>query len=226
VVVLPVWKVVAGVPVYRHVPRTRLKEYLASVLGVEKVSCYRREICHLLRCYYACMNCGRKISRTRLPDEFIEPDFPYNVHMVRLALRVKNPEDLPRVNDILAEAGYHVTRKLKYSRYCAFVTLRDYNSVDDVISLVARYLEGAKIIVSLWYGRLGRYVNLRRLVESNYFVPETSDFFKLVKGLFEDTHVSVFYNGTIRVYAALTPDEGRVYMGRVYALLKRVGAIL
>ena len=221
---LPVYKEYDGVPLYLYPDNVEeIRQYILERFGSVKRA--RSLLRNELRCFLSENAIWRRIIRVDV-DTFEPPPAEPRLSLAVVMARGTRP-DFDYVK-YLESKGLSVNPYSFASRECiGFYCKNDFSIIDRVLSELAerKLIRDAMIVNGVWYAKLGRPVNLARLVDSGVFVPSTSKAFKLANGVVGTAKVAVFHTGTVRIVRALTPEQARDVLGRVYGLLRAYGAI-
>ena len=222
---LPVYKRYGDVPLYLYPENLEeLRKYIVEKYGSIKKA--RPFIRRDLRCFLSENAIWKKVIRVDV-EKYTEPPVE-----PRLSLAVVMARGTRKNFDYV---GYLQSKGLDVNPYSyagegecfGFYCKNDFSIIDRVLSELAekKLIKGAMIVNAVWYARLDRPVDLGKLINSGVFIPSTSQAFKMVTGIVGTAKVAVFHTGTIRIVKALTPEQARDILGRVYALLVKYGAI-
>jgi len=213
-----VYKWYGDVPLYLYpLDISGMRRYLIEKYGSLKrgKEALRREY----RCFLSENAIWRKVMAAHV-DSYIEPPVSPNLILSVVMFRGTDPS-FNYVEYLLSKGvsinPYTASESLCFGFYCK----GDFKKVDEILGELSEkhLIRDGMIVNAIWYAKLGRPVNLRRLAESGLFVPSLSNTFKLVIGVVEYSKVAVFYSGTIRIMRALTPEQAKDILGRVYAVM-------
>jgi len=219
-----VYKWYGDVPLYLYpFDVNALRNYLLSRYGSLKrgKDALRREY----RCFLSENAIWRRVLATHI-DDYVEPPAKPTLVLSVVMFRGTNPE-FDYVS-YLQSKGVDINPYTSPENLCfGFYCKHDFSILDEILGELAEkhLIRDAMIVNSIWYAKLDRRVNLRRLAETGLFVPSFSNTFKLVTGIVEYSKVAIFYTGTIRIMRALTPEQAMDVLGRVYALMLKHGAL-
>jgi len=221
---LPVYKWYGDVPLYLYPPTLdKLRAEIVKRYGSLKRA--REYIRKQFKCYLSENAIWKRIVRVPV-DEYeeppVEPKLSLAVVMVRGARKDFNYIEYLMSKGLPVNPYSYAGEGECFGFYCK----GDFTIIDRVVGELAmnKLIKGAIIVNAVWYARLNRRVNLARLSNTGLFVPSTSSF-KMVSGVIETAKVAVFHTGTVRIVRALTPEQAREILGKVYAIMRRHGAI-
>lgn len=224
---IPVYKYYGDVPLYLYPNIDELRRRIVEKYGSIKHA--KRHIREELRCFLSENAIWKKFVRTDVED-YAEP--PVEPKLYLAVVMVRGTKENFNYIDYLRSRGLPINPYSYASSYgnsgkCFGFYCSNFSIIDEVLSELAekKLVDSAMIVNSVWYARLGKPVNLNKLVESGFFVPSTSRAFKLVTGVLGTSKVFVFHTGTVRIMRALTPEQAKSVLGKVYALMARYGAI-
>jgi len=219
-----VYKWYGNVPLYLYpLDPSALRSYLIARYGSLKrgKEAMRREF----RCFLSENAIWRKLVATKI-DDYAEP--PVRPSLALTVVMFRGVDSSFDYVSYLRSKGVEVNPYTSPENLCfGFYCKESFDKVDEILEELAdkHLIRDAMIVNSIWYAKLGRTVNLRRLAETGIFVPSFSNTFKLVTGIIGYSKVAVFYSGTVRIMRALTPEQANDVLGRLYGFMLRHGAV-
>jgi len=219
-----VYKWYGNVPLYLYpLDMSSMRKYLIEKYGSLKRG--KEALRHEYRCFLSENAVWRKVMVTHV-DSYIEPPVSPNLILSVVMFRGTTPNF--NYVEYLHSKGVNINPYTTSESLCfGFYCKDNFSKLDEILGELSEkhLIKDAMIVNSIWYTKLGRHVNLRRLAESGLFVPSFSNTFKLVTGVVEYSKVAIFYSGTIRIMRALTPEQAKDILGRVYALMLKYRAL-
>lgn len=226
--ILPIYKKVS-VPIYSHPTPSevmKIREKLFAICGnVKKVK-------SILRTSYRCFMSENVMWRARVHsvhvDGYAEPPVPVVPTLINVMVRTLVPA--PAVIDALRKFGVSInpySSPPESTNACLGFYTKSFEHVEQVVDELGRagLISDAMIVNAVWYMRLGRFINLLTLVSTGIFVYAASKF-KCVTGTIEDSKVTIFNTGTVRIMRAPRPDIAKSIAGKVYYVLIASNAII
>lgn len=230
--VLPLYKKLS-VPIY-HYPLPQqlhsIKEQLLRKYGTMKRT--KREIRKKYRCFLS----ENAIWKTKvyIPEVTVHAVPPVNPRVTLINVMARGllpPKKFDYVSYIrnqgLKPNPYKSFSDKRRPPFCFGFYVPSFKKLEDIVdNLGARGLiDGAIVVNAVWYLKLGRPVNLSKLVKTNIFVSSTSNF-KAVTGVIDGVKVTVFNTGTIRLVRATTPEIAENVVGKTYGVITESKALM
>ena len=218
---IPVYKYYGDVPLYLYPSNIdEIRSLAIKRYGSLKKA--KTQIREELRCFLSENAIWKRTVRADVED-YVEPPVEPMLRNAVVMMRGTR-EDFDYIEYLYSRG---LSPNPYSNRECVGFYCKDFSMIDKVISELAerRLIKSAMIINGVWYARLGKPVNLYKLVESGFFVPSISRAFKLAVGTLGASKIFVFHTGTIRMMPVLTPEQAKTVLGKVYALMIKHGAI-
>lgn len=226
--VLPLYKVVS-VPIYSHPTPSELmkmRQVLVSACGgVKKAK-------SVLRGQYRCFMSENTLWRARIHrvaiDGYAEPPTPVVPTLINVMVRARAP--LSVVAEALVKSGVPINPYSSPSDAtgtCIGFYAKSFEQVERVVDSLGKLglISDAMIVNAVWYMKLGRIINLLALANTGIFVYAATKF-KCVTGTVDDSKVTVFNTGTVRIMRAPRPDIAKSVAGKVYYVLLKSNALM
>ena len=227
---LPVYKNLS-VPLYYYPTPLELrtiKEILVRQYGTIKRA--KAE----LRRRYKCFLSENAIWKTRVPEDEIDiyakpPEYPRPVLINVMARGIVNPEETDYMSVLRGRVKlnpYRTPEGFKNPPFCFGFYAKKFETVEELVDELGRsgLIDGAMIVNTVWYMKLGRQVNLGKLARSGYFVSMISNF-KAVLGVIDGIKVTVFNTGIVRIVRAPIPAIANEIAEKLYGLLLHLNAV-
>lgn len=226
--ILPLYRKVS-VPIYSHPTPSELmmirQRLVEQCGGVKKAK-------SLLRSNYRCFISENAIWQVRVHkirvNGYIEPPVAVQPTLINAMVRTSVP--VGKVVEALKNIGVPVnpySSPLDATNACIGFYARTFEQLEQIVDRLgtAGLITDAMVVNAVWYMKLGKYVDLYSLVNTGIFV-HTSSKFKSVTGTIDDSKITIFNTGTIRIMRAPRPDIARLIAGKVYYLLVSSNSIL
>lgn len=226
--VLPLYKYVS-VPIYSHPTPSEIMSIRQVLVtrcgGVKKAKAVLRS---MYRCFLSENTIWRvRVHVVRVPG-YVEPPAPVVPTLINVMVRAKAP-----VGEVVTALEGHGVPINPYSSPagsaggCVGFYVKSFEQLEEIADSLGRagLITDAMIVNAVWYMKLGKFIDLRALVNTGAFVPTASKF-KCVTGTVEDSKVTVFNTGAVRIMRAPRPDLAKTVAGKVYYLILANNAII
>jgi len=219
---LPIYRMVDSVPVYRYPRPDEIREIIEWAMSSAGT---RKRAQALIRKKYRCY-----LSVNIMFKNFVRNPIPYYAEPPVLSLKhlVVTGRARGRCNVIkrLEEMGLSVNPYSSFSRRrgkCFGFYCKSYDELFSIVERLGKCIDGVIINNAVWTMDVGRHINLRKLIDAG-FAPSLR--WGGVHGVVEWWKVTVFHTGKIRINGATTPEDARLVAGKLYGLLLKLGAIM
>lgn len=222
-ILLPLHKKLS-VPIYIHPTPSELmkiRQTLASEYGgIKKAKV-------VLRNQYRCFLSENSIWKVRVHKIDIAGYMEPPPLVPSLILAMARSTRVSSVIEELRKRGLPPNPYSSLSGSCVGFYVDSFEKLEQVVDDLgsAGLITDAMIVNVVWYMKLNRLINLSKLIETGIFA-HTASKFKCVTGTIEDSKVTVFNTGTVRILRAPKPDYAKEIAGKVYYILNKYNAIL